>query len=178
MTFLATLWSLQPAQESPEEGSAPEPVPVSASPYCRCQSPCYPCLVHLNQSLCQPSIPVASASIPVTPVPEFFLRMGWDFYCCTGPWPICFHVSSLLELLRPCSPLALSVLCKMHRPVQEEWGTKSEPFLLRRTETVRLPDGLCNNLSAIWTKDPNFKVTKEIATQTDFVPVSAGQHTC
>lgn len=35
-----------------DEGSAPEPVPVSASPYCRCQSPCYPCLVHLNQSLC------------------------------------------------------------------------------------------------------------------------------
>ena len=46
---------------------------------------------------------------------------------------------------------------------------------IQRTETVRLPDSLCYVLSATWTKDPNFKVRKEIATQTDFVPVSAGQ---
>ena len=39
---------------------------------------------------------------------------------------------------------------------------------IQRTVTVRLPDSLCYALSATWTKDPNFKVRKEIATQTDF----------
>lgn len=63
-----------------DEGSAPEcscvcfTVLSLSEPMLSMPSPSHP------ESLCQPSIPVASASIPVTPVPDFFLRMGLDFY--------------------------------------------------------------------------------------------------
>lgn len=37
---------------------------------------------------------------------------------------------------------------------------------IQRVEKVSLPDGTTYSLSATWTKDPHFTITKEVATQT------------
>lgn len=37
---------------------------------------------------------------------------------------------------------------------------------IQRVERVSLPDGTTYSLTATWTKDPHFQITKEVATQT------------
>lgn len=141
------------------------------------------------ESLDQATLPSSGAtnlSVTVTPVPDYFLRRLDDISAASGDADPYAFLAADPRLFFAGAPSAMfpsgvaRILQEAHSRARRcnERSLHHVPLgfgTIQRVERVSLPDGTTYSLSATWTKDPNFQITKEVATQTseDVSPKSA-----
>lgn len=124
-----------------------------------------------------PSSGAAKLSVTVTPVPDYFLRCLEDISAASeDPDPYVFLAADP-RLFFAGAPSAMfpsgaaRILQEAHSRARK-CGQRSLHHVplgfgaIQRVERVSLPDGTTYSLTATWTKDPHFQITKEVATQT------------
>lgn len=152
-----------------------------------------PCPV-VPESLDQATLPSSGAvnsSVTVTPVPDYFLRRLEDISTASedaDPYAFLAADPRLFFAGAPSGMFpsgAARILQEAHSRARK-CGQRSLHHVplgfraIQRVERVSLPDGTTYSLTATWTKDPHFQITKEVATQTseDISPKSAPRPSC
>lgn len=126
-------------------------------------------------SLDQATLPSSGAtklSVTVTPVPGYFLRRLEDISAASEDADPYAFLAADPRLFFAGAPSAMfpsgaaRILQEAHSRARK-CGQRSLRFgAIQRVERVSLPDGTTYSLTATWTKDPHFQITKEVATQT------------
>lgn len=124
-----------------------------------------------------PSSGAAKLSVTVTPVPDYFLRRLEDISAASEDADPYAFLAADPRLFFAGAPSAMfpsgaaRILQEAHSRARK-CGQRSLHHVplgfgaIQRVERVSLPDGTTYSLTATWTKDPHFQITKEVATQT------------